>query len=118
MINKINTLNDYFSVIRHVEILKKIKTKNIIFLVLNIILVLSLIIFFISGGVIAYNTIQYHCYKIVVMNFAIMLINLISIVLSGSLICTNIKQIKRATKQIKYYSKLLKKEKAYGRFVN
>ena len=108
MLKQINNLNDYFCVLEHIKTLKRIKIKNIIFLVLNSLLALSLIIFFIFGGLVAYNASQYHCYEVTVINFVLMIINLISLALSGSLIFDNVMQIKSTTNQIKYYLKLLK----------
>lgn len=108
MLKQINNLSDRFCIIEHIRNLKKIKIKNIIFLVLNSLLALSLIIFFIFGVLIACNAIQYHCYELIVINFVLMIINLISLVLSGFLVFDNIRQIKATTNQIKYYLKSLK----------
>ena len=105
MLKQINNLNDYFYILEHIKNLKRIKVKNIIFLVLNSLLALSLIIFFIFGGLVAYNTIQYHCYEVIVINFVFMIISLISLALS---LFDNINQIKAIAKQTKYYSNLLK----------
>ena len=108
MLKQINDLSDRFCVIEHIRNLKRIKIKNIIFLVLNSLLALSLIIFFIFGGLIAHTAIQYYCYELIVINFVLMTINLISLILSGFLIFDNIRQIKSTTNQIKYYLKSLK----------
>lgn len=108
MLKQTNNLSDRFCIIEHIKTLKRIKIKNIIFLVLDSLLALSLTIFFIFVGLIAYNVIQYHCYELIVINFVLMAINLISLVLSGFLIFDNIRQIKSATNQIKYYLKCLK----------
>lgn len=108
MLKQTNNLSDRFCIIEHIKTLKRIKIKNIIFLVLDSLLALSLTIFFIFVGLIAYNVIQYHCYELIVINFVLMAINLISLVLSGFLIFDNIRQIKSTTNQIKYYLKCLK----------
>lgn len=108
MLKQTNNLNDYPCVLEHIKTLKRIKTKNIIFLVLDSLLALSLTIFFIFIGLIAHTAIQYYCQELIVINFVLMIINLISLVLSGFLIFDNIRQIRSITKQIKYYSKLLK----------
>ena len=108
MLKQINNLSDRFCIIEHIKTLKRVKIKNIIFLVLNSLLALSLIIFFIFGGLVAYNAIQYYCYELIIINFVLMVINLISLALSGSLIFDNVMQIKSTTNQIKYYLKCLK----------